>query len=245
MSGFVPFGATPAGAGDPYGINVPAASLSLTPLASGFTNVPLTTYGYETPVPVLPIQPDTASLSFAPIRPYLVSVLPDPALNGLAAIVPQTWVVQHEAAIEFRHAPLVPWVMPMTRPVYPPADTSLDLTPAVPDITIHGLWPPSELISGWAYDEGTDTISFPLTSLAGLTAGQADAVTGDWRAVVLALCNTMWDAYVERETPLSALILDYNPGIVVPRGLLANTICAQHRATAYLNFPDKTITDEV
>ncbi len=147
------------------------------------------------------------------------------------------------SAIEFRHAPLTPWVMPMTSPVYPPA-TTLTLDVPVPGVNIHGLWSPEAMLFGWEYDSGTDTISIPLATLFELTASQANATTGDWRAVVLALVNSMWDSYVELDSPPRAMVLEYYPGYMMNVGPFTGHVKVDYQATTYLNFPDKTLADE-
>ena len=187
---------------------------------------------------------DTTYLSLAPIPPQVWAVQAEAVSTSLTPIVPQTWVVQHEAAIEFRHARPVPWVMPMTSPVTPPAASGIALAPQVPTVSIRGLWAPPDMIFGWTYDSGTDTISIPLSSLFELTAGQADPVTGDWRAVVLALCNTMWDAYIELDDPPDAIQLSYSPGYVMNAGAMANTVKTEYTAVTYLTFPEKYLADE-
>ena len=46
---------------------------------------------------------------------------------------------------------------------------------------------PAAMWPGYSSD-GT-TISIPLSSLPGLTAGEANATTGDWREIMLAICE--------------------------------------------------------
>ena len=147
------------------------------------------------------------------------------------------------AAIDFRHLALTPWVMPMTSPVYPPA-VEVTLLPPPPGVSIRGLWSPADVLFGWGFNSGTDTISFPLASLFELTAAQADPVTGDWRAILLALVNSLWDAYIELDTPPQAMVLEYNPGYMMTVGPMVNTVRAEYNATTYLTFPDKFIADE-
>lgn len=244
MSGFVPFGANPVGTGDQIGVGVDMAAFGLAAYASGFTNIPLSTYALELPPILLPIQPEPVSFALGVLAPFTVGVKPEAVSYGLAPIVPQTWVVQHEAAIEFRHAPFTPWVMPMTQPVYPPAASGIALAPLVPSVSIRGLWAPPDMIFGWNYDSGTDTISIPLSSLFELTAAQADPATGDWRAVVLALLNTMWDAYIELDDPPQAIQLSYSPGYEVSVGPMARTVKTEYTAVTYLTFPEKYMADE-
>lgn len=226
-------------------------------------DVGVTSYALSAFVPVLPlqpgaadfhlhaqtptvdaVQPESASLTVAVFTPTVDAVQPESASFGLATFSPRLDGVCVTTTIEFRHAPLVPWVMPMTQPVYPPAASGIALTLALPDITIRGLWSPSDMIFGWTFDEGTDTISIPLTSLFELTAAQANALTGDWRAVALALCNTIWDAYIELDDPPKALQLSYAPGYVQNSGVFAGHVRTEYTATAFLNFPDKSIASE-
>ena len=166
-----------------------------------------------------------------------------PALAALGAYPVLLDGVLLPAAIELRHLLLTPWVMPMTSPVYPPA-VEVTLLPPPPGVSIRGLWSPGDALFGWSFNSGTDTISFPLASLFELTAAQADPVTGDWRAVLLALVNSLWDAYIELDTPPQAMVLEYNPGYVMTVGPMINTVRAEYGATTYLTFPDKFIADE-
>lgn len=158
-------------------------------------------------------------------------------------VQPNSWEIALESAIEFRHVTHLPWIMPMTSPVYPPA-TTLTLDVPVPGVNIHGLWSPEAMLFGWEYDSGTDTISIPLATLFELTASQANATTGDWRAVVLALVNSMWDSYVELDSPPRAMVLEYYPGYMMNVGPFTGHVKAEYQATTYLNFPDKTLADE-
>lgn len=226
-------------------------------------DVGVTSYALSAFVPVLPlqpgaadfhlhaqtptvdaVQPESASLTVAVFTPTVDAVQPESASFGLATFSPRLDGVYVTTTIEFRHAPLVPWVMPMTQPVYPPAASGIALAPLVPSISIRGLWAPPDMIFGWSYDSGTDTISIPISSLFELTAGQADPATGDWRAVVLALLNTMWDAYIELDDPPQAIQMSYSPGYVMQNGVLAGKVKAEYTAVTYLNFPEKTLADE-
>ncbi len=202
-----------------------------------------------------------AYFAFAALAPYLPGQI-EPVLFGLQAfglacapiLAPPTslalaaYPVELDgfllpAAIEFRHLPLIPWIMPMTSPVYPPGVTAT-LTNPTPGVSIRGLWSPADVLFGWSYDSGTDTISFPLASLFELTAAQADPATGDWRAILLAMSNTLWDAYIELDTAPQAMVLEYNPGYMMTAGPMVNTVKAEYTATVYLTFPEKFIADE-
>jgi hypothetical protein len=52
---------------------------------------------------------------------------------------------------------------------------------------------PTAILPGYASD-GTH-ITIPIAALDGLTAPACDAATGDWRAIVLALCSTAFRYY--------------------------------------------------
>lgn len=51
------------------------------------------------------------------------------------------------------------------------------------------LWP------GYAYDGLTDTLMIPRAALMGLGIAAANAESGDWRQVTLALESTLWSHY--------------------------------------------------
>lgn len=202
-----------------------------------------------------------AYFAFAALAPYLqgqietvlfglqafglacAPILAPPTSLALAAYPVELDGFLLPAAIEFRHLPLIPWIMPMTSPVYPPGVTAT-LTNPTPGVSIRGLWSPADVLFGWSYDSGTDTISFPLASLFELTAAQADPATGDWRAILLAMSNTLWDAYIELDTAPQAMVLEYNPGYMMTAGPMVNTVKAEYTATVYLTFPEKFIADE-
>lgn len=57
---------------------------------------------------------------------------------------------------------------------------------------------PNAWISGWSED-GT-TISFPIASIPGLTAGEADGATGDIRKVLYAMCEKLYDHWASLPT---------------------------------------------
>lgn len=57
---------------------------------------------------------------------------------------------------------------------------------------------PASWISGWSED-GTD-ITIPLASIAGLTAAEADASTGDIRKVAFSLIDKLYKEYLAMAT---------------------------------------------
>lgn len=184
-----------------------------------------------------------SSYGYAVFIPSLYAPWVTFATYACAVYAPLIDALAIPSAIEFRHLPLIPWIMPMTSPVYPPGVTAT-LTNPTPGVSIRGLWSPADVLFGWSYDSGTDTISFPLASLFELTAAQADPATGDWRAILLAMSNTLWDAYIELDTAPQAMVLEYNPGYMMTAGPMVNTVKAEYTATVYLTFPEKFIADE-
>jgi hypothetical protein len=52
---------------------------------------------------------------------------------------------------------------------------------------------PSSCIASWSED-GTD-VTFPIASISELTAGEADATTGDWRKILFALLEHFYTYY--------------------------------------------------
>lgn len=200
-------------------------------------------FAFAALAPYLPGQIETVLFGLQAFGLACAPILAPPTSLALAAYPVELDGVLLPAAIEFRHLPLIPWIMPMTSPVYPPGVTAT-LTNPTPGVSIRGLWSPADVLFGWSYDSGTDTISFPLASLFELTAAQADPATGDWRAILLAMSNTLWDAYIELDTAPQAMVLEYNPGYMMTAGPMVNTVKAEYTATVYLTFPEKFIADE-
>lgn len=77
------------------------------------------------------------------------------------------------------------------------------------------LWP--------SYTYGASTLSIPLAALDGLSAANADASTGDWRAIMIALMQTMFRHY-------SGLATADRPTALIPK------------APASYNVPDSSST---
>lgn len=200
-------------------------------------------FAFAALAPYLPGQIETVLFGLQAFGLQSAPILAPPTSLALAAYPVELDGVLLPLAIEFRHAPLIPWIMPMTSPVYPPSVT-LALEQLVPEVSIHGLWPPQAMLFGWEYDENTDTISIPISTLFELVSGQADPVSGDWRAVVLSLVNSMWDSYIELGTTPQAVNLEYSPGYMMTTGPFAGAVKAEYVATTYLNFPEKTLADE-
>lgn len=220
---------------------------NFTPPTEAFPNetgfIPVSSLALSAFAPSSPGQIETVSFSLQTFSVGLSAVYPPKSDLALSSYPVSLDGVLLPSAIEFRHAPLAPWVMPMTSPVYPPL-TTLTLDSSIPGVSIHGLWSPSAMLFGWEYDDGDDTISIPLSTLFELTSAQANATTGDWRAVVLALVNSMWDAYVELDDPPKAVVLEYNPGYMMANGPFEGSVKSEYSATTYLTFPEKYIAGE-
>lgn len=77
------------------------------------------------------------------------------------------------------------------------------------------LWP--------SYTYGSSTLNIPLAALDGLSAANADATTGDWRAIMVAVLQTLFRHY-------SALPPSDCPTALVPK------------APASYNVPDSSST---
>lgn len=71
------------------------------------------------------------------------------------------------------------------------------------------IWP--------SYTYGSSTLSIPLAALDGLTAADADAATGDWRAIMLAILQTLFRHY-------NALASADRPTALIPKAPLAYNI---------------------
>lgn len=61
---------------------------------------------------------------------------------------------------------------------------------------------------------------------------------------MLALINSMWDAYVELDAPPKAVVMDYNPGYMMTVGPFVGAVKSEYVATTYLTFPEKFIAGE-
>ena len=53
---------------------------------------------------------------------------------------------------------------------------------------------PTSLWPGYTSD-GTN-ITIPIAALDGLTSAEANAVTGDWRSIMLSICSTAYSHYI-------------------------------------------------
>lgn len=105
-------------------------------------------------------------------------------------------------------------------------------------------WLPSDFISGWLED-GVN-ISFPIASLAvyNMTAANADATTGDARAVVAALCSRIFDWH-QSLTEQPGAMLSSIKRRRMQTGDWAGTDKQSYTFEFYLEYPESTVTDEV
>ena len=79
------------------------------------------------------------------------------------------------------------------------------------------------------YTSNGTRITIPLADIDGLTAAQADADTGDWRAIVVAICEQLWayqEALEEADKPVATVIAEP----------LEQTIFNQDRITYEFDF---------
>lgn len=106
-------------------------------------------------------------------------------------------------------------------------------------------WLPGDLIPGWIED-GTN-VTFPIASLSeyNLTAANADALTGDARAVMAALCSRMFDWHQELEVQPGAVLASVQSRRMIKSGNWANKDKQAYSFKFYLDYPTSTIADEV
>lgn len=103
---------------------------------------------------------------------------------------------------------------------------------------------PTAIFPSWS-SNGT-TITLARTDLFELTASACHPVTGDARAVVLAVLKTLQERYTElAEQPL-AVTFRYSPGRFVDSANDAffEKVLAEFRFNFYVIFPEETIAPE-
>ena len=103
---------------------------------------------------------------------------------------------------------------------------------------------PTALFPSWACD-GT-TVSLQRTDLFELTAAACHPVTGDARALILALLKSAHDAYLALPEKPLAVKLTYEPGnfVTSDRDAFYETVRAGWRLNFFVNFPEETIAAE-
>ncbi len=106
-------------------------------------------------------------------------------------------------------------------------------------------WPPGDLIAGWVED-GTN-ITFPIASLSdvGVTAENADATTGDARALVLAFSERFTAWYNAADNKPGALSATIRSRRLISRGTWEGKDKQVFEVIAYKTYPDDGIAEEV
>lgn len=100
------------------------------------------------------------------------------------------------------------------------------------------LWP--------SYSSDGTNITIPIAALDGLTAAEADAVTGDWRSIVLAFCATAYRYYSELATADRPTAFVASPPTQYPvtSGDLAGTFKATYSFEFYNVYCTPNVADE-
>ena len=100
------------------------------------------------------------------------------------------------------------------------------------------LWP--------SYTYANDALVIPLAALDGLSAAEANATTGDWRAIMQALQVTLYNHYNELpalDKPESMVVS--TPSVsAISSGNFAGTIKATYSASYYLTLDGAVVADE-
>ena len=99
---------------------------------------------------------------------------------------------------------------------------------------------PSSWITGWSAD-GTD-ISFPIASLPGLTAADADGTTGDIRKVLFALMDSLlgvWYILDNADRPTQMTLAQNTSG-----GSDGQTLTQQYVAQFTTEVSEQDVADE-
>lgn len=68
---------------------------------------------------------------------------------------------------------------------------------------------PTAVWPGYSSD-GT-RITIPLSNIPGFTASQADANSGDWRALIVAICEQLWahqESLAEADRPVATVVTE-------------------------------------
>lgn len=104
-------------------------------------------------------------------------------------------------------------------------------------------WSPSTMMAGWSEDGVNITV--PISSFPGLTAADADGLTGDARKVVTAFASAAFAWYNNLPTKPGAITVTYDPGRIQTSGSFAGTQKVEFKTAAYLDYPAGTVTDEV
>ena len=103
---------------------------------------------------------------------------------------------------------------------------------------------PTSLWAGYTYAD--DKLSIPLAALDGLTAAEAHATTGDWRAIAQALLTTLYNHYhglAAADKP-AALVVSTPSVQAVSSGDFAGTVKATYSTSFYLTLDGAVVSDE-
>ena len=100
------------------------------------------------------------------------------------------------------------------------------------------LWP--------SYTSDGTNITIPIAALDGLTVAEADATTGDWRSIMLAICSTAYRHYSElaaenKPTMFTASMPTISP---VSSGTLAGTFKTTYSYVFYNEYCVPDVADE-
>lgn len=103
---------------------------------------------------------------------------------------------------------------------------------------------PTELFPGYSSD-GTN-ITIPIADLLGLTAANAHTTTGDWRAIMLALCATAYATYEDlADADKPAAFKPYPPTqAAITAGAMAGSFRQTYQIDFYNVFATPNIADE-
>jgi len=103
-------------------------------------------------------------------------------------------------------------------------------------------WNPSSMITGWEVEDGV--VSFPLSSLVGLTEEAADGLSGDARQVAYSflLTASIWQAQLA--TAPAAFGLSYTSGGTVTGSAFAGKLRHRYTMTAITLPGTNLVTEE-
>lgn len=103
---------------------------------------------------------------------------------------------------------------------------------------------PGSLWPGYAYS--ADTLHIPRAALAGLAEADADATTGDWRKIALALQSRFWLHWVTlaAEDRPQAMIVKQPSSSAISYGTFAEQAKLTFSFEFYVGFGTPTLLDE-
>jgi hypothetical protein len=103
---------------------------------------------------------------------------------------------------------------------------------------------PTALWSGYSFD-GTD-LSIPLAALTGLTSAEANATTGDWREIMLAIISTAHTYYTALAAADKPQAFESGTPIYQTQttGDLAPSVKVTYKMDFYVNLDVTDVADE-